>query len=601
MKNPAMNWRVCLWMCVWVLVCVVRCGSVWAQGNGATDETVVTTVVVRGRVVNKVTGEGIGRALVTTVGDEYAVMTDDRGQFEMKIVERMPKGMPAGIVGSVAGAVPILPGGRMGVGGMVSVGGVGMRTLQARKPGYLPERNVGSRVSSKEAGQWETTIYLLPEALIVGRVNVPGTEGEVRIECELYRRRMEEGKETWQAAGTFTTWANGEFRFSGLEAGTYRLITHEQMDRDSMVARPGAELFGYPPIYYPNTTDFSVATTITVKAGETAQANLTVARHAYYPVRIPVGNAPAAGGMNVLVHPMGHWGPGWSLGYNPGEQAIEGMLPDGNYTVELDSFGENGSTGIGNFVVSGGPFEGAPVRMVGNTSVTVNVREEFQHNNGGDEREVGMRNGRPSNITVMLRDVAPEESRGSGRGAQARPMEGTDSRTLILENVQPGRYRVTVYAGNGYVAAMESGGVDLLKQPLVVGMGGAVPPVEITLRDDGAEVSGTVEAAAGANAEAGENGDAQRLYVVYLVPMGHEGWQQPQVAMAFNGAFQVPNVPPGEYLALAYENAQPEQDIPPFGDEEFLKRVEEMGQRIQVEAGEKVNVNLKVIAGGEKE
>jgi hypothetical protein len=40
------------------------------------------------------------------------------------------------------------------------------------------------------------------------------------------------------------TWANGEFRFSGLEAGTYRLITHEQMDRDSRVAMPGAPLFG---------------------------------------------------------------------------------------------------------------------------------------------------------------------------------------------------------------------------------------------------------------------------------------------------------------------------------------------------------------------
>ena len=36
----------------------------------------------------------------------------------------------------------------------------------------------------------ETTIYLVPEALIVGRVTVPGSEGDVRIQCELYRREM---------------------------------------------------------------------------------------------------------------------------------------------------------------------------------------------------------------------------------------------------------------------------------------------------------------------------------------------------------------------------------------------------------------------------
>ena len=570
------GWRGGVWAClvVWAIgVGGLACGdSVLGQESGAGPEMVTTTVTVRGRVLNKVTGEPIGRALVTTAGDEYAVMTDDRGQFEMKVVQRV--GQLPGIAGNIMG-----------------------RAFQARKPGYLAVGNRFSQALSTEQGQAATTVYLVAEALIVGRVNVPGTEGEVRIECELYRRRMEEGKETWQPAGTFTTWANGEFRFSGLEAGTYRLITHEQMDRDSMVARPGAELFGYPPIYYPNTTDFSLASAIAVKAGETAQANLTVVRHAYYPVRIPVGNAPTAGGgINVMVHPMGHWGPGWSLGFNPSEQMIEGMLPDGNYTVGLDTFGENGSTGSGNFVVSGGPFEGAPVRLVGNASVTINVREEFQHNTGGDESPVGVSHGRQFNTMVMLRSVAPEESGGSGQGAQAQPVEGSDNRMLVVPNLRPGRYRVAVYTGNAYVAAMESGGVDLLRKSLVVGMGGAVPPVEITLRDDGAEVSGTVEEATGANGNPGEK--TPQLRMVYLVPIGREGWPQPQIVQAFNGTFRMPNVPPGEYLALAYEDSP--QDLP-IGDEEFAKRMEGLGQRIHVEAGEKVSVRLKVIAGSEKE
>ncbi len=106
-------------------------------------------------------------------------------------------------------------------------------------------------------------------------------------------------------------------------------VLHEQMDRDSLLPVPGARLFGFPPIYYQTTTDFSVASAIVVKGKETAQANLTVARRGYYPVRIPVGipvrNATAVAPMNLVVHPMGHWGPGWSLGYNPMEQTIEGM------------------------------------------------------------------------------------------------------------------------------------------------------------------------------------------------------------------------------------------------------------------------------------
>jgi hypothetical protein len=86
------------------------------------------------------------------------------------------------------------------------------------------------------------TIALAPEALIVGHVEVPGSEGEVRIDCELYRKGMKEGQETWSPAGSFTTWANGEFRFSELQAGTYKLITHEQMDRDVMLQIPGAPM-----------------------------------------------------------------------------------------------------------------------------------------------------------------------------------------------------------------------------------------------------------------------------------------------------------------------------------------------------------------------
>jgi hypothetical protein len=564
------------------LVCVIvlsgcMCGVLAAQGQ---EESVTT---VHGRVLNKVTKEPIARALVTTMGDEYATMTDDRGQFEFKMTEKESQTNSPGVSANGIVLRTNGPGARAGA-------------LQARKPGFLPTRRPAMAVRVKE-GPSGVTIYLLPEALIVGHVNVPGSEGEVRIVCELYQRGRNEGKETWQPAGTFTTWANGEFRFSGLEAGTYRLITHEQMDRDSMLATPGAELFGYPPIYYPNTTDFSTASAIAVKAGETAQVNLTVARWAYYPVRIPVVNLEARRGMDLRVYPMGHWGPGWSLGYNPMERAIEGILPDGNYTVELDALAQPSSTGMANFVVRGAPFEGAPLHLVQNASVTVNVRTEFQNLQGGAGEDTGTAgNERPVNIGVSLRAI--EEFASNQRELSATVVEGSNNRTLVIDNVRPGRYQVRVYSGDAYTAAIQCGGSDLMKQPLVVGMGGALQPIEVILRNDGARVTGTVED------ETNQQGNAQAaeadggIPFFYLIPIRQGAWQPMLQVPEWNGVSQIGNVPPGDYVAVVF--AEEQRDLP-IEDAEFVKSLESKGKRIHVDAGENVNVKLKVNAGSEEE
>ncbi len=549
-------------------------GVVFAQEAGADGKSTTTTVTVHGRVLNKLTKEPIGRALVTMAGDEYAVMTDDRGEFEMKLVEKIWVASPG-----VAGG---------------SIGGGPGPSFQVKKPGYLPPV-LQPMVRFDPHNHHPLMIYLLPEARIVGHVDVPGTEGEVRITCSLYRREMQQGREHWQPAGSFTTWANGEFRFSELQAGTYRLITHEQMDRDSLMAPPGAEMFGYPPIYYPNTTDFSAASPIVVKPGETAQVNLTVQRRSYYPVRIPLGSAPQVAGVQVSVYPMGHWGPGWSLGYNPGDQAIGGLLPDGNYTVEAIAQGQPSETGIANFVVRGAPMEGSPVRLVPDASVAVTVHTEFraQPTTGLDDA-VSAPNMRPINIGVSLEDT--DEKGVNQRGAYARPVEGSDNRSLMIDNIGPGRYRVNVSAGNGYVASIESGGVDLVKQPLVVGLGASVPPIEITLRDDGAEVTATLDQAPNPELPrvSFRNGQTPMLYLIPTDPDRKQGVLQ---VPEWNGSSTLNNVPPGDYLAVVFDQQQPNL---PTGDPEFVKSLEGKAQTVHLEAGQKVNLKLKVIPGSDE-
>jgi hypothetical protein len=517
-------------------------------------------------------------------GTEYAAFTNDRGQFEIKMVRPQQQTGPSGsggVIGAMAMSGPF---------------------VQAKKPGFLQSDPRGFMASQsmlrEKDGTLDTTIYLLPEALIVGHVNVPGSEGDVRIECELYRRSLQNGRMTWSPVNRFTSWADGEFRFSGLEAGTYKLITHEQMDSASMISMPGAQLFGYPPIYYPNTTDFSAASPIVVRAGETAQVNFSVVRRQYYPVHIPVANPPAMPAINLNVHPMGHRSPGWSLGYTPVDEAIEGMLPDGTYTVEATTFGESSSSGIVNFAVNGAPAEGAPLRLIPDTPLTVTVLEEFTSEQNGPQTMImtpkGSRRMPDANVSL----VPMEEFESFGGFNRTRSAEGSDEHTLLLENVQPGRYKVRVSSSRGYAASVESGGTDLLHQPLVVGLGGGTPPLEVTLRDDGGEVSGTLEETkdSSLNSQAGDPNHPFRF--AYLLPLGDCFLEYPPMTQFQGDDFTLQQVPPGTYLVLVYPDAP--GDLP-YGDDEAMQALKNKGQIIQVEAGQKISVRVRMVAEGEGE
>jgi len=423
----ALTRRLCLVTAV-ILPGVMLCGPLpRARGNNTQDEHVTA---LRGRVLNSVTNEPVGRALVIMQANDAATFTDDFGQFELNISQKQYT------AGSETSTM------------FVSMSG---GPVQVRKPGFIQVDNMPtpSLVPDSTKNVPDVTIRLVPEALIIGHVDVPGWEGEVRIQCQLYRLEMPEGRETWSPQRSFTTWANGEFRFSSLRAGTYKLITQEQMDRDSMLGIPGAQLYGFPPVYYQNTTDFSLATPIVVKAGETARVNLTVVRREYYPVTIAIADIPPGARLDLDVYPMGHQSPGWSLGYNPGEDAIEGILPDGNYTVEASARGDHGEmTGILNFSVKGRPLEGPTLNLVPNATVTVKMREEFQSglsNFAAPETEPANPSGNQrhfSNVHINLRPM--DGLTAFGRGAGSHQAETGQGPNLIISNIRPGRYQVIV-------------------------------------------------------------------------------------------------------------------------------------------------------------
>lgn len=559
-----------------------HCAPTPAQDAAPKDELLT---IIHGRVLNKVTNAPVVRALVSA--EDYATLTDDQGQFEFKIQVKDAH---------TDGAVHL------------------ERLVEAKKPFFLEGSSMVTSDFPEGATQsqsHEITIYLIPEALIVGHVDIPGTQGEVRIQCQLYRRTITEGQESWSPSGTFRTWADGEFRFGGLRAGVYKLITNEQIDRDSMVPTPGAQLFGYPPIYYPNTTDFSAATPIVVKAGDTAEVNLTVSRRPYYPVRIAISNPPASGPVSLTVYPMGHHSPGWSLGHNLAEHTIAGMLPDGNYTVEARELSGNyspdpggphdpQSAGILNFAVKGRSVEGPTLTMVLVAPIPVNVHEGSQsqpqqaltmtrrYEDGHVEQHPAPR------VDVTLTSLDSFGPQGTGF---TRLAPGSDGHSLLIDNVFPGRYRVHVrnVGPTGYAASVESGGVDLLTQPLVVAWGGGASPIEITMRDDGATITGTVDdpstesvAPQQLSFGAKQIGRNESIYLISLgADLGGQTWQ----TGSFESKFRFDQIPPGDYLLLAF--SQFPTDFP--GEPEELESLKSKGKIIHADAGQTITVRVPVI------
>src|SRR5215813_2112673 len=180
---------------------------------------------LRGTVVNSVTHEPVPHALVYSPDNRFATTTSDDGRFEFTL----PQGLAVSAKHQFASGSDIF---FTPTGLAAQPGPNRPNSLIARKPGYL-ENYEGQGQVSIEPNQEEVTIPLLPEARVIGQVVPPGTDGAQGIRVALYQRFNQDGRERWEAVGgEGMTRTGGKFRFANLAPGSYKLLTHESMDRD---------------------------------------------------------------------------------------------------------------------------------------------------------------------------------------------------------------------------------------------------------------------------------------------------------------------------------------------------------------------------------
>jgi hypothetical protein len=548
-----------------------------AQGRKSEKED---SYIIRGTVVNSVTHAAIGRALVYSSDNRFAKITDDQGHFEFKVpLRESEQTRPLGpVAGSGFSSVVMPQGGTT----------FSSEFFMARKPGYLPLENGVPGTQVELGTSSEIIISLMPEALIIGHVNLPTNDGTDKVQLELYRRDVQDGRGHWVPAGGTEARANGEFRFANLRKGDYKLFANELLDQDLLTFDPRGQLYGYPPVYYPAAADFEDATIIHLNAGEAFPASLTPSRREYYPVRVNVMNAALGAGYNTTVALQGHRGPGYSLGYDQNESTIQGMLPNGNYTLELVKVGENSATGKLNFSVNGAAVDGLSLMLVPSYSIEVRLNDERTKSANVPPELL-------RNLGLML---VPRDEFGTANPVGIQPPKSPEDETIVFTNVSPGSYRVR--AGDtpwGYVAAVRSGGNDLLRQPLVVGFGAAPPPIEITIRDDGAQIDGKVEnwwneERPGVTHTISRNGQP----VVVFLPIADSTGQFRQAWISSNGDFNLPQLPPGEYRVIAFDRWPEDLE---YENVEAMRKYQSKGQLLRVVAGQNEHLRVSLESGSE--
>jgi hypothetical protein len=130
------------------------------------------------------------------------------------------------------------------------------------------------------------------------------------------------------------------------------------------------------------------------------------------------------------------------------------------------------------------------------------------------------------------------------------------------------------------------GETDLLRQPLTVAPGSSAP-IEITLRDDGAELEGTINSLAANNTSESQGPSAW----VYCVPLPESTGQFMAVGLSGEGKFDVQMMAPGDYRILAFNRQQPRL---PYADAEAMKAYETSGQVVHLSAGQKTSVQVEL-------
>ena len=533
------------------LLLVITCGAPFAARAQTPAEDAVYRL--QGAVEDAITGKPIPRALVMSLDRRLATMTDGEGHFTLLItIPARPQGVSTPGMGRVTAFS----------GALSSFGSGQSLMLIANKPGYLQPQQPTMLPLDATLASNHVELKLMPAGVIHGSVFTDLSDAPFGVRVMLLHRQVQEGRYQWVQGGMQITDSRGQFRFDDLGPGEYTIMSAEWAG-DQPLVRPRFEpTRQYPPIFLGNVNGLSEAHKLQLHNGETVQTELHLRAATYYPISVPVSPSGSEGGLNVRV--LGSDGfNGFRLGFNARTEAVEGTLPNGAYTLLITHFGPTPfSSAVVPIQVAGRPLRTGPVALGPAASISVHVHPELTQQQGTIQRY----------LSIFLRPEEQGAAPANTRGDSEDPGE------LTLENVLPGRYFVEAMPSfSGYVASVTSGNVNLLEHPLVVAAGSRPDPIEVTLRDDFATLTGAITGAGSA---------PPRICSVFLLPTDSSGRLAQGIVV--NGRFTIGDVPPGTYLLVA--TPQFPQDIP-YRDPDAMRAYAGIGSTVTLIGGQQAHAD----------
>ena len=467
-------------------------------------------VTIHGFVRNALSSEPLARALVRIEGDTgQGALTDNEGRFEISNVLAGPE------------------------------------VIQVIKPGFHDRTYATEEISYEADGPAHSVLVtadmqdlefpLTPDSAIHGRVELSNGDPGQGININLFKRVVRYGREVWVQNANTRTNADGGYRFGRLTSGIYAVGAMPTLESEPAVTAvaTGAQVKrnGYPAVYYPDAREFSGATRIKLQPGEQADANLSLTLEPFQTVTatviLPGGKALGDdGGQSGFVAPAvmdtsGHKLP-YTAQYDAATHTVQANLPDGNYELYVMAAPPaqaqavishafiitSLSAGFADIAVAGHPV--ANVRIPLSPLAKWPIRLRALRTAPVPAAHAGK--GLQEMVTVAA--LPAGDTPGEGWNGEAIA-EAAGPDLLELSTLGPGTNWIHTQVNDRSLCmgSFSAAGINLAREPLVVGPSASAPPMDLTLRDDCATLQLTLPPAL-ADFAPGE----EPFYTVYVVP-----------------------------------------------------------------------------------
>jgi hypothetical protein len=492
-----------------------------------------SSTTVRGTVLNGASGLPVPRALVRL--SERAVLTDHEGKFEFDE--------------------------------FVSSGSA---MLQVTKPGFYSSPEAEANISigvGRDQMAAPIVVRLYPEALLTGTLTAADGTPLPQIMVTAQRSVYNESGHQWMQVATSTTNSRGEFRLA-VPPGDYRIET-QFSPRLSGTSR------SVLPMIVPASNSSTTSSSIHMVSGSEERFDLHPVVGAAYSVTVHL-DPPAERGFPAILARS-----------SDGTVLPVGMAraPDGNMRLELPSgtftlianlnMGQVFEYGETTITIADHSVAGVVLRLAQVPPISVELIQD-----GASTSDKPQSAPAQSSLQQLGLTLESSEDMPLRRGSFfAGPVSAGGGASAF--RVPPGTYHfVARNSGQWFVKSATYGTADLLQQDLTITSSAGSTPVIVTVSNRTGSLGGVATL----------KGNPASVWV-YLVPMGPSATPVYIMRSGTDGSINFPNLPPGNYQAIAFEGRHSAN----YRDPKLFADYATYVRSVNVNTGEKATLSLDAV------